>query len=125
MKYLVVFFLLCSTALAQNSPPPQDKGHIWKDPAWYFSLGASGGDMGVSYSVIDGVHIREKNPLFRTSDGRFSLGRAIPVTAGLLALEYKLYENPRHRTSARIVMYITGALHLYAVIKGLQLNSRH
>jgi hypothetical protein len=84
---------------------------IWREPAWYVSIGGSVLDIVGSIAMIDGKRIQEGNPLFRGADGKVALARALPLTAASLFLQYRYYKNPKHRKMAIVSMVVAGVLH--------------
>ena len=77
---------------------------IWQEPAWYVSIAGSALDIAGSAAKIDGKRVREGNPLFTRSDGKVAWERAIPFTAASMYMQYKLYQNPKHRKWAIVSM---------------------
>lgn len=90
---------------------PKKEKSIWREPAWYVALGGSALDIAGSIATIDGRHIREGNPLFRRSDGKLALTRALPLTAFSLFAQYRSYKNPKYRKLAIVTMIASGVLH--------------
>lgn len=90
---------------------PKKEKSIWREPAWYVALGGSALDIAGSIATIDGRHIREGNPLFRRSDGKLALTRALPLTAFSLFAQYRSYKNPKYRKLAIVTMIASGILH--------------
>ncbi|HEX5735983.1 MAG TPA: hypothetical protein VF131_24360 [Blastocatellia bacterium] len=83
---------------------------IWREPAWYVSIAGSALDIAGSAASIDGKRVREGNPLFTRSDGKVAWERAIPFTAASMYMQYKLYQNPKHRKWAIVSMVATGVM---------------
>lgn len=83
---------------------------IWQEPAWYVSIAGSALDIAGSAAKIDGKRVREGNPLFTRSDGKVAWERAIPFTAASMYMQYKLYQNPKHRKWAIVSMVATGIM---------------
>ena len=83
---------------------------IWREPAWYVLIAGSALDIAGSAAKIDGKRVREGNPLFTRSDGKVAWERAIPFTAASMYMQYKLYQNPKHRKWAIVSMVATGIM---------------
>ncbi|MEK6325847.1 MAG: hypothetical protein AABN33_29775 [Acidobacteriota bacterium] len=93
------------------APDPERRMSIWREPAWYVSLGGSALDLAGSIATIDGKRVSEGNPLFRRSDGKVALTRALPVAALSLFAQYRSYKNPKYRKLAKAMMLVSGILH--------------
>ncbi len=89
---------------------PKKGKSIWREPAWYVALGGSALDIAGSIATIDGKRTSEGNPLFRRTDGKVALTRALPLTAVSLFAQYKGYKNPKYRKMAMAAMLATGIL---------------
>lgn len=101
---------------------PEKKKSIWREPAWYVSLGGTALDIVGSVATIDGKRVSEGNPLFRRSDGKVALTRALPVAALSLFAQYKSYKNPKHRKMAIAMMVASGVLHGVFGAKGFAIR---
>lgn len=101
---------------------PEKRKSIWQEPAWYVSLGGTALDIVGSIATIDGKRVSEGNPLFRRSDGRVALTRALPVAAFSLFAQYKTYKNPKHRKMAIAMMVASGVLHGVFGAKGFAIR---
>jgi hypothetical protein len=87
---------------------PERRKSIWREPAWYVALGGSALDLAGSIATIDGKRVSEGNPLFRRSDGKVALTRAIPAAALSLFAQYRSYKNPKYRKLAIASMLVSG-----------------
>lgn len=101
---------------------PEKKKSIWREPAWYVSLGGTALDIVGSIATIDGKRVSEGNPLFRRADGKVALTRALPVAAFSLFAQYKSYKNPKHRKMAIAMMVASGVLHGVFGAKGFAIR---
>jgi hypothetical protein len=101
---------------------PEKKKSIWREPAWYVSLGGTALDIVGSIATIDGKRVSEGNPLFRRADGKVALTRALPVAALSLFAQYKSYKNPKHRKMAMAMMVASGVLHGVFGAKGFAIR---
>ena len=101
-----------TTKAAKSVQPPtldpEKRKSIWREPAWYVSLGGSALDLVGSIATIDGKRVSEGNPLFRRSDGKVALTRALPVAALSLFAQYRSYKNPKYRKLAIASMLVSG-----------------
>jgi hypothetical protein len=115
-----------STKAAKTAEPiALDAGEgksIWREPAWYVSLGGTALDIVGSVATIDGKRVSEGNPLFRRSDGKLALTRALPVAAFALFAQYRSYKNPKHRKLAIASMLVSGILHSAFGAKGFAMR---
>lgn len=115
-----------SARTVKTTPPvaldPEKKKSIWREPAWYVSLGGTALDIVGSIATIDGKRVSEGNPLFRRSDGKVALTRALPVAAFSLFAQYKSYKNPKHRKMAIAMMVASGVLHGVFGAKGFAIR---
>lgn len=89
---------------------PERRKSIWREPAWYVSLGGSALDIAGSIATIDGKRVSEANPLFSRADGKVALTRALPLTAVSLFAQYRSYKNPKYRKLAIAMMLVSGVL---------------
>jgi len=101
---------------------PEKRKSIWREPAWYVSLGGTALDIVGSVATIDGKRVSEGNPLFRRADGKVALTRALPVAALSLFAQYKSYKNPKHRKMAMVMMVASGVLHGVFGAKGFAIR---
>lgn len=101
---------------------PEKRKSIWREPAWYISLGGTALDIVGSVATIDGKRVSEGNPLFRRSDGKVALTRALPVAALSLFAQYRSYKNPKHRKMAMVMMVASGVLHGVFGAKGFAIR---
>jgi hypothetical protein len=101
---------------------PEKNKSIWREPAWYVSLGGTALDIVGSIATIDGKRVSEGNPLFRRADGKVALTRALPVAALGLFAQYKAYKNPKHRKMAIAMMVASGVLHGVFGAKGFAIR---
>jgi hypothetical protein len=101
-----------ATKTAKDVQPPaldpEKQKSIWREPAWYVSLAGSALDLAGSIATIDGKRVSEGNPLFRRSDGKVALTRALPVAAFSLFAQYRSYKNPKYRKLAIAAMLVSG-----------------
>ncbi len=104
-----------STKAVKTAQPlaldPEKGKSIWREPAWYVSLGGTAIDLVGSVATIDGRRVSEGNPLFSRSDGKVALTRALPVAALSLFAQYRSYKNPKYRKMAMAMMVVSGVLH--------------
>ena len=96
---LALLFVLSVTASAQTT-----EKKIYSEPMWYASIAASSLDIVSSALVIDGIKIKEGNPLLVDKNGKVHWPRAIAFTVGVHTAEY--FTHKRSRKWGIVVMVV-------------------
>jgi hypothetical protein len=114
----IAALILASVAPAQQKGSPRSFKDFIKEPAFAVKVAGGSFDFGTSLK-IDGVRLREANPLFRRADGGFSPARNLLFTAGVTYLQFELYK--RNRKAALVLMIAEGAIRGFAGARNLRL----
>lgn len=97
LSIIALLFLLSISASAQDKK-------IYQEPMWYLSIGSSALDITSSALIIDGVRIKEGNPLLVDKNGKVHWPRAIAFTVGMHTAEY--FTHKRSRKWGIVVMVV-------------------
>ena len=116
---LLLLLLCCFSASAQE----RKRSDIFKEPSFWVNVAGAVGDTVSSAIVIDGVRVRELNPIVAGRDGRLDLRRAIPLKAALVFAPMLMYkERPK---ATRIFMYVAGGLQLAVTARTVHIGFKY